>query len=457
MASSLQVVDASTVVDGTGLKSAACLPPNDDKTYEIGPGCLLTTVFLRKTGKFSQLPSPRRGGGGGGKGRRQSHASTAEEREDDEDSEEDDDDDDQEEEEEEAEEEEEEEEEAHDDEEAAALRALGLPVSFGTSKSYEGKRASRAISPSPSPSASPARGVVSSSPSRINNKDNYKVGLCLYYQRPQGCSSGDSCTFAHGHADRKRAQRAKRAQAEQQAARTYTTVRRPRGADPLAYRPPYHGPPYREAMLGKYFNKRGWLWSHEIYDRGVKMDDDMWFSVTPFLLARHHASRLLALESSVSSSSSAVENGSSGSGSSSSSGCAGRRGPGRLVLDGFAGVGGDAAALAFAGARVVAVDLSLPRLEAARSNAELFFLGDGPSSGCADVFGEKQKEGEEEEEEELQQQKQKQKQKQQRRGGLFDVVVGDFFSVAPRLRVDCVFMSPPWGGPGYSGSDKNEE
>lgn len=29
-------------------------------------------------------------------------------------------------------------------------------------------------------------------------------------------------------------------------------------------------------------------------------------------------------------------------------------------------------------------------------------------------------------------------------------IVGDFFALAPTLRADVVFMSPPWGGPEYS-------
>lgn len=31
-----------------------------------------------------------------------------------------------------------------------------------------------------------------------------------------------------------------------------------------------------------------------------------------------------------------------------------------------------------------------------------------------------------------------------------DFVVGDFFLIYPKLKADVVFMSPPWGGPGYS-------
>ena len=434
--SSSLVVDASAVVDGTGLNSAACLPPDDDKTYEIGPGCLLTTVFLSNTEKL------RREGG-------QSHSSSppgAGTREGGEE-----------------EEEQEEEEDEANQEEASALRALGLPVSFGTSKTYKGrKRSSGAGSPSPSSSVEASRAKATpSSPSPAPSPSKYnKDIICMHYKTPKGCTRGEKCPFAHGIADRWEAQKEKKKKAAAMAAgeappKNYRAVRRPAGSDPSAYRRPYTGRPYRDTNLGKYFKNRGWLWTHEIYERGIKMDDDMWFSVTPFELAKHHARRLLALESSETKSSSISVSSRSGS----------RRGPGRLVLDGFAGVGGDAAALAFAGARVVAVDLSLPRLEAARHNAGLFFVdGSPPSSSISssDVCGE-QKEGEDEKEEELQQRgkepgggEKKGEHIQQHQEGLFDIVTGDFFSVAPRMRVDCVFMSPPWGGPGYSGGTKSD-
>lgn len=31
-----------------------------------------------------------------------------------------------------------------------------------------------------------------------------------------------------------------------------------------------------------------------------------------------------------------------------------------------------------------------------------------------------------------------------------EFIVGDFFRLAPTLKADVLFMSPPWGGPGYS-------
>ncbi len=34
-----------------------------------------------------------------------------------------------------------------------------------------------------------------------------------------------------------------------------------------------------------------------------------------------------------------------------------------------------------------------------------------------------------------------------------EFVVGDFLQLAPRLEADVVFLSPPWGGPGYLTAD----
>lgn len=30
-----------------------------------------------------------------------------------------------------------------------------------------------------------------------------------------------------------------------------------------------------------------------------------------------------------------------------------------------------------------------------------------------------------------------------------DFIVGDYFDIAPQLKADVVFLSPPWGGPTY--------
>lgn len=34
-----------------------------------------------------------------------------------------------------------------------------------------------------------------------------------------------------------------------------------------------------------------------------------------------------------------------------------------------------------------------------------------------------------------------------------EFIVGDFFKIAPQLKADVVFLSPPWGGPNYQAKD----
>lgn len=43
------------------------------------------------------------------------------------------------------------------------------------------------------------------------------------------------------------------------------------------------------AILGKYWCQRYLLFSK--FDEGIKMDEEGWFSVTPELIAKHHATR----------------------------------------------------------------------------------------------------------------------------------------------------------------------
>ncbi|KAG7248309.1 hypothetical protein CRUP_036553, partial [Coryphaenoides rupestris] len=79
-----------------------------------------------------------------------------------------------------------------------------------------------------------------------------------------------------------------------------------------------------------------------------------------------------------------------------------------LVIDAFCGVGGNAIQFALSGKRVIGVDIDAARLALARHNAEVY--------GVADRI---------------------------------DFLLGDFLQLAPRLRGDVVFLSPPWGGPDY--------
>ncbi|KAJ0059293.1 hypothetical protein NL108_014407, partial [Boleophthalmus pectinirostris] len=84
----------------------------------------------------------------------------------------------------------------------------------------------------------------------------------------------------------------------------------------------------------------------------------------------------------------------------------------RLVVDAFCGVGGNAIQFALSGNRVVAVDIDPVRIDLARHNAAVY--------GVAERV---------------------------------DFIQGDFLQLAPRLRGDVVFLSPPWGGPAYLSAD----
>uniref|UniRef100_A0A673A0B7 Trimethylguanosine synthase n=2 Tax=Sphaeramia orbicularis TaxID=375764 RepID=A0A673A0B7_9TELE len=80
----------------------------------------------------------------------------------------------------------------------------------------------------------------------------------------------------------------------------------------------------------------------------------------------------------------------------------------QLVIDAFCGVGGNAIQFALTGKRVLAIDIDPVRLNLAHHNATVY--------GVADQI---------------------------------EFLQGDFLQLAPRLRGDVVFLSPPWGGPDY--------
>ncbi|GAQ92044.1 hypothetical protein KFL_009090040 [Klebsormidium nitens] len=123
----------------------------------------------------------------------------------------------------------------------------------------------------------------------------------------------------------------------------------------------------------KYWFQRYRLFSK--FDQGVRLDPEGWYSVTPEAIAVHHAKR-----------------------------CARR-----VVIDAFAGVGGNAIQMATTADWVIAVDLDPGRLALAEHNAG--------------VYGVRDK---------------------------IEFVAGDFLRLAPTLRADALFLSPPWGGPEYS-------
>ncbi|KAM1312823.1 hypothetical protein ACFX2F_016932 [Malus domestica] len=127
------------------------------------------------------------------------------------------------------------------------------------------------------------------------------------------------------------------------------------------------------ADMGKYWCQRYLLFSK--YDDGIKMDEEGWFSVTPELLARHHAERC-------------------GS---------------DVIIDCFTGVGGNSIQLAQISKHVIAIDIDPTKIDYAQRNAAIYGVDDR-----------------------------------------IDFITGDFFRLAPKLKADTVFLSPPWGGPGYA-------
>ncbi|OWM80719.1 hypothetical protein CDL15_Pgr006749 [Punica granatum] len=78
------------------------------------------------------------------------------------------------------------------------------------------------------------------------------------------------------------------------------------------------------------------------------------------------------------------------------------------IIDGFTGVGGNAIQFAKCAKHVIAVDIDPKKIEYANHNAVIYEVDDR-----------------------------------------IDFVRGDFFLLAPRLKADTVFLSPPWGGPNY--------
>ncbi|XP_038622588.1 trimethylguanosine synthase [Tachyglossus aculeatus] len=80
-----------------------------------------------------------------------------------------------------------------------------------------------------------------------------------------------------------------------------------------------------------------------------------------------------------------------------------------IIVDAFCGVGGNAIQFALAGKRVIAIDIDPVKIDLARNNAEVY--------GVADRL---------------------------------ELICGDFLLLAPNLKADVVFLSPPWGGPDYA-------
>ncbi|GMI96731.1 hypothetical protein HRI_003342400 [Hibiscus trionum] len=80
-----------------------------------------------------------------------------------------------------------------------------------------------------------------------------------------------------------------------------------------------------------------------------------------------------------------------------------------IVVDSFTGVGGNAIQLAQRSAHVIAIDIDPKKIDYAYHNAAVYGVNDH-----------------------------------------IEFVIGDFFTLAPKLKADTVFLSPPWGGPDYA-------
>ncbi|KAJ4894896.1 S-adenosyl-L-methionine-dependent methyltransferases superfamily protein [Raphanus sativus] len=124
--------------------------------------------------------------------------------------------------------------------------------------------------------------------------------------------------------------------------------------------------------INRYWIQRYNLFSR--YDEGIQIDEEGWYSVTHEEIAIKHAERCR----------------------------------GKVVIDCFAGVGGNTIQFAKVSSSVIAIDIDPVKVKMAMNNAKVY--------GVANYV---------------------------------DFVVGDFFQLAPSLKGDVSFLSPPWGGPKY--------
>ncbi|KAJ8305602.1 hypothetical protein KUTeg_016147 [Tegillarca granosa] len=83
-----------------------------------------------------------------------------------------------------------------------------------------------------------------------------------------------------------------------------------------------------------------------------------------------------------------------------------------LIIDAFCGVGGNAIQFAFFCERVIAIDIDPVKIEYAKHNAAVYGVEDR-----------------------------------------IEFILGDYLKIAPYLKADVVFLSPPWGGPDYLSAD----
>ncbi|KAI9473303.1 Trimethylguanosine synthase [Coemansia sp. RSA 989] len=142
--------------------------------------------------------------------------------------------------------------------------------------------------------------------------------------------------------------------------------------------------------LQKYWRQRhNFFWK---FDEGILIDEEGWYSVTPEVIAEDTAARIAQLYNPKQPADPSQMD------------------YGRLcVVDAFCGVGGNTIKFATWCEHVIAIDIDPVRLEMARHNARVYGVEDR-----------------------------------------IEFILGDFYELAPMLKADVVFMSPPWGGPEYT-------
>lgn len=141
--------------------------------------------------------------------------------------------------------------------------------------------------------------------------------------------------------------------------------------------------------LQKYYHQRYDYF--KLFDSGIQIDEEGWYSVTPEAIADHIAQEALSIVKTV--------------------GDSDFKNKQTVILDAFCGVGGNTIQFAKYFDQVLAVDLDPIRLAMARNNAEIYGVSDK-----------------------------------------ITFIQGDVFEVLNEMadeQIDLVFMSPPWGGPDY--------
>lgn len=143
----------------------------------------------------------------------------------------------------------------------------------------------------------------------------------------------------------------------------------------------------------KYWNQRYRLFSK--FDQGIQLDNEGWFSVTPELIAKHMATKICSSICYFPKENFEAE----------------KKNKPALFLDGFCGPGGNLIQLAIQSPEssiIFACDIDPKKILMAKNNCQVYSISHK-----------------------------------------IEFIIGDYFVLAPKFRVDAVLLSPPWGGPSY--------